>query len=155
MNALPKSNAIIPSAARGNSRQSIAAGDSRTARAQPATEPNMVPRIVCGRVNLTKAAGKLGFDGCDGVGEVSDASAPVTQAGKRAMRNARFRSRLVNWSRDEGRWIGAEKNDEREKREAGAPSMWNDGWYAKAATAYAAQPMRKRDQVAKQNENTR
>lgn len=42
--------------ARGNRLQSMATGDSMTARAHPAMEARMVPRMVCGRVNLTRAS---------------------------------------------------------------------------------------------------
>lgn len=46
----------MPMPARGSRLQSMATGDSMTARAHPAMEARMVPRMVCGRVNLTRAS---------------------------------------------------------------------------------------------------
>lgn len=60
MKALPKSKARMPRKARGNRWGWISFGNgvlvrrvvSRSARRRPEREPRIVPRIVCGRVNL-------------------------------------------------------------------------------------------------------
>lgn len=77
MKALPRSKAAIPSIAVGSSAQSIATDDSSRARAHPAKEPSIVPRIVWGRVNLTNAWAMLESP----VGPGEGLSAPVTILG--------------------------------------------------------------------------
>jgi hypothetical protein len=66
MNALPNNNANIPKNARGNIAPQLALlnapGVSTSALIVPAIDARIVPRMVCGRVNLYKARSRALID---------------------------------------------------------------------------------------------